>query len=372
VFQIAKCGLLIVISAIVYAAGADIRVAGASDEQTLETQCQKAAASRYETENKGVVVPWDKISGPHAEDVCHRAFDSSQGRSSVKLRWARALIVNGKLEGMDILFEAAVSGDSVAIALLAEIARYGIMGSVDKATAARLLTRAAQLGNSVAKNDLGEMYYSGEGVEKNPATAAEWLNSAGESRTPFGSALLGYMYFNGQGVRRDDVRAVNLFKAAAPGSCLARFGLAVATDENRGGLDHGDLRKSFASVGLQSRYLWVAKDTKCPDELRKAAQTRANEIGYESDQHLARRGVSRGGTASFGEAFNQALEAGAELMATVREGKKRGLITPEMERIAERIGSDFLKAEADEKLKQDQNCLTMGYRGAAVGGGCAR
>jgi hypothetical protein len=41
--------------------------------------------------------------------------------------------MNGKFEqGMEVLGEAATKGDSVAMALLAEIARYGIKGSVDK------------------------------------------------------------------------------------------------------------------------------------------------------------------------------------------------------------------------------------------------
>ncbi|MGX9391721.1 hypothetical protein ACWX0K_00960 [Nitrobacteraceae bacterium UC4446_H13] len=198
------------------------------------------------------------------------------------------------------------------------------------------------------------------------------LNSAGESRTSSGLALLGYLYFNGQGARRDDVCAANLFKAAAPENCLARFGLAVAKDQNRGGLDHGDLRKAVAAVSLKSAYLWVANDAKCPDQLRRAARTRANEIGYDNSQSFARRGASPGGAASFGEAFNQALGAGAELMAAAREGMKAGLITPEMEKTFERIGDDYLKADADEKLKQEQNCNMMGRRSRAFGRGCTR
>lgn len=364
---------LLIAIGVLASAEASFRAAEASDEPTLDTQCQQTAASRYESDNKGVGVSWDKIPGPHAEDVCRKAFENSQGQPSLKIRWARALIVNGKfLQGMAILNEAAASGDSVAMALLAEVARYGMVGAADKAAAAVWLTRAAQRGNGVAKNDLGEMYYFGEGVEKSFTTAAEWLNGAGENRTPFGSALLGYMYFNGQGVRRDDVRAVGLFKAAAPENCAARFGLAVAKDQNRGGLDHGDRRKTYASVGLQSSYLWVAKDTKCPEQLRKAAQTRANEIAYEDSEHLAHRGGSRGGTASFGEAFQAALQAGGELMATVRAGKKAGLITPEMEKIAEEIGSNVLKADTDEKLKQEQTCNTMGLRSKTFGRGCTR
>jgi TPR repeat protein len=369
--RLSKGGLFVIAGAVAYAGGI-LRAAAASDVP-LETQCQYTAASKYEADNKGVISPWDKIPGPHAEEVCRKAFEASQGSSTLKLRWARALIVNDKFEqGAAILDEAATNGDSVAMALLAEISRYGIKGSVDKKAAAVWLTRAAQHGNGVAKSDLGEMYYLGEGVEKNITTAVEWLNKAGDSRTSSGSALLGQLYFNGEGVPRDDARAVSLFKAAASENCFARFGLAVAQDGNRGGLNRGDQRKAVAQINLEAAYLWVARDKKCSDQLRQVAQTRANEIAYEGSAYFARSGSSRSGTLSFGEAFQQAVDIGIQTIAAVREGKKAGLITPEMEEIFEQIGANYNNNEARVRQQQEQACLNSGSRGRAAGGGCAR
>jgi len=355
--------------------GLEVAAAGTPPAIVAEKKCQHEAATIYEPGNKGEGVPWDRIDGPRAVNACQDAVTLAPDNVLLKLMLARALIVNKSAkDGFNILTAEATSENPVALMLVHDLFYYGLGVSLDKKTAAELAATAAKQGNGAAQSVLGFKFYYGDGVDKNLDAAVDWLNKAGDDRLPAMTTLLGTMYLEGVGVPRNDVRAVELFKTAQPHDCLAYYYLAVARENNRGGLSyHGEPPEKIALRGIYDN---VSLNSACPDDVRRTASERAEAIISLKDVGTT---PGRGGNDPLMEAIFQGAGTMKELLQFEIMGQKAGIIDDEMEREWAQAGKEFdsrwdarmNSLEQQERLKrsQDLNCVLSGYN-FSLGGYC--
>jgi hypothetical protein len=116
---------------------------------------------------------------------------------------------------MDLLRQAAISGDPRAMLDLGEACRDGDGISKDLKEAVMWFRKAADAGNSSGMVLLGAMYLMGDGVSASDEEAAKWFQKAANAKNAAGLYDLATMYEGGRGVPLSLEKAKELYRKSA-------------------------------------------------------------------------------------------------------------------------------------------------------------
>ena len=155
---------------------------------------------------------------------------AEQEQTNAKYMLGMALLTAGtpdeEAEGIRILRELAVKGDSESLETLASAYLKGIGVPRNPEAAIRLYTLAANAGDKRACFSLALLYRRGEDVPRDTDAAMKWLKKSVELGYGQAKAVLGSLYLGGRGVEQDTEKGLAiLHEAAAEGVPLAQFTL---------------------------------------------------------------------------------------------------------------------------------------------------
>jgi TPR repeat protein len=205
---------------------------GDSSHRDLVTDCDRLAATRYDTNNApGVTgVDIDKIDAVKAAPACAEAMRLYPDVIRFTVEAGRvAQARKDFVEARRLYQKAADAGYPMGMNNLGAI--YEAKGvPADHAEAVKWYTKAADAGEPIAMTNLGVMYESGWGVKKDCAEAVRLYQSATKLGYSPAMSNLGMLYFDGKCTERDYAEARRLYEqalAADPGNDSAMNNIGV-------------------------------------------------------------------------------------------------------------------------------------------------
>jgi hypothetical protein len=130
-----------------------------------------------------------------------------------------AIDAGDRVEGMQLLKQAAENGHVLAMFHLGLYMRHDAKTAQEYEEAARWYRRAAETGGSGfagAQNNFGDMFENGEGVPKSAADAVYWYTRSALQGEPTAYLSLGSCFAEGIGVKKDLVEAYFWLALAIP------------------------------------------------------------------------------------------------------------------------------------------------------------
>lgn len=235
-------------------------------------ECDRLAASPYDTQARAPGVTFDAMDGNAAVAACRNALKQQPGDPVLQFQLARAYdalaefdlaISNYERAGqaghaaawtaIGSLYEYGYGvpqddalagdyyqrgvdlGDIVGTGNLAYLYHQGTGRPQDYAEALRLYLIAAEAGDAWAQNKAGFFYENGYSVPVDLKSAFKWYFRSAQAGDFWGQYNTGVMYERGQGVEQSDVEAARWYRAAADqGNGLAYYNLAWLTEAGRG------------------------------------------------------------------------------------------------------------------------------------------
>lgn len=208
----------------------------AAQQAAAPTECDRLAASPYDTDAVAEGVPLASVDGAASIAACRKAVAAFPGERRLLLQLGRALQAAGEAEEARTLFRAAAeAGSAAAQNNYAGMLMDGLGGKPDRAEAIRWFTMAAEAGNPVAQFNLGEFYVDGRAVAHDDAAAFSWYRLAAAQGIPLARTRLGAMHQAGYATKVDLVAAASLYAWAIAGgeTELAPRGLAALEEQVR-------------------------------------------------------------------------------------------------------------------------------------------
>ncbi|KAF9271679.1 hypothetical protein BGZ88_005747, partial [Linnemannia elongata] len=145
-------------------------------------------------------------SHPNSDNEAQqRAVQSATADSSLKMKWAQAII-------------SASQGDKDAQVTLGDMYRDGEGIAQDYQAAMDWYLKAAGQGHVESQYNIGKLYYHGQGVRQDYVQAMNWCLKAASQGHALSQCKLGVHYDSGQGVPQDYALAMEWYlKAASQG-----------------------------------------------------------------------------------------------------------------------------------------------------------
>lgn len=184
----------------VFAVSASLPVSAQSrSSQQIIAECDRLAASPYDTQRKAEGVDFNDINTTAVIKACRRAVQVND-IPRLQFQFGRSLVSDDQDE-----------------------------------QALNWYPKAARKNYAIAQYSMGWMYINGRGVEKNETEAVKWYRKAAEQGLHFGQHALGMMYASGRGVAKNNQEAVRWYqKAANQGHDHAMDALGLMYQEGRG------------------------------------------------------------------------------------------------------------------------------------------